>query len=58
MNTMFFCYFRELAVDLLLQVPNNELLLAKCCSRFSSNVVEMNQLHKRVNFFTFLYLQK
>ncbi|XP_071125109.1 WD repeat-containing protein 17-like [Mytilus edulis] len=37
----------ELAIDLLKLIPDNSLLLAKCCSRCSASKDEINSLHKR-----------
>ncbi|XP_053398741.1 WD repeat-containing protein 17-like [Mercenaria mercenaria] len=39
----------ELAIDLLHQIPDNRILLAKCCSRCALSNDEINGLHKRAH---------
>ncbi|KAL3878905.1 hypothetical protein ACJMK2_031231 [Sinanodonta woodiana] len=37
----------ELALDLLKLIPNNELLLCKCCARYQGGAEEIEYLHQR-----------
>ncbi|KAJ8298038.1 hypothetical protein KUTeg_024569 [Tegillarca granosa] len=37
----------ELAVDLLMLIPDNDILLAQCCSRCAASLDEINFLHER-----------
>ncbi|KAL4230509.1 Anaphase-promoting complex subunit 4 WD40 domain [Mactra antiquata] len=39
----------DLAVDLLHQIPDNKILLAKCCARCGMNTEDINTLHQRAH---------
>lgn len=39
----------ELAIDLLHLIPDNRILLAKCCARFALSSEEIDALHKRAH---------
>uniref|UniRef100_A0A7M4FY42 WD repeat domain 17 n=1 Tax=Crocodylus porosus TaxID=8502 RepID=A0A7M4FY42_CROPO len=48
-NCHIFCLHRDLAADLLMMTPNNELQLVKLCAFYPGSVAEINDLHEKCN---------